>query len=385
MIEPLSTPTAAAPRPAPPQAPAAPASTSTDQVTLAGKTESLGLMPKGLAAPAPTTAVGETVDHYLTPSEILKRCQDLAKKYPDRVELVMRDYKTSGYDGKNQDLQGPAPLYYLRLGPKTDDRDKKVGVFEFASPHAREWINPMIMMELAEQLAGNYDPKSTDPKVMADTQLLQKLDIFIAPETNPDGTNFSMNDDPDWRKNLAPDANGDKGVDVNRNYPLWWEPNNDTSAETYPGPKPLSEPEARSTADVVEEHPNIRFVCDWHSYSEEVRRPWGVSDQDLPVYETLHQRMVDAIAKNRGSEYKATISTVANGTSDDYFYHHNKVFSMLVEDGKAFHPDVSEGLKVKEDCVPAAREILTYAAEYEQKNGLASAHPPAVLPDPPAT
>src|SRR5271155_2268529 len=71
------------------------------------------------AAAGPAAAVGVSgglktgfVDSYLTPSNVLTRARALAAKYPDLVELVVRPYQTHGYDGTNEDLRGPAPLYY---------------------------------------------------------------------------------------------------------------------------------------------------------------------------------------------------------------------------------------------------------------------------------
>lgn len=319
------------------------------------------------------------VKGYVTPAQVYARCQQLARRYPDLVDLVERPYQSPGYDGKDAALRGPAPLYYLRLGPKMPDRDQKVGVFQFASPHAREWMNPMIMLELAEQLLANYDPNSQDPAVLKNTRLLQQLDVFLAPMTNPDGTNFSMSDEPMWRKTRVATEGEHRGVDVNRNYPAGWR-EGDPSKETYPGKAPLSEPETRHIVGVVDDHPNIRFVCDWHSYAEEIRRPWGVSEQDLPLYEQLHARMQQAIKSNRGRDYGICVSEVVSGSSDDYFYHDRKLYSMLVETGRAFQPKQPEALKVMEECVGAARELLGFAQEHQRQHGLALAHPPPEIP-----
>lgn len=316
---------------------------------------------------------------YMSPAQVYAKCQELAQRYPDLVDLVERDYKTSGYDGKEETLRGPASLYHLRLGPKDATRDQKVGVFQFAAPHAREWMNPMIMLELAEQLLANYDPKSQDPEVIKNTQLLQKLDVFLAPMTNPDGTNFSMSDEKMWRKTRVATVDDQRGVDVNRNYPTGWS-QGEPSSLTYGGSAPLSEPETRNIVGVVDDHPNIRFVCDWHSYSEEIRRPWGVSEQDLPLYEKLHTRMHDAIKSSRGRDYGVCVSEVVNGSSDDYFYHDRKLYSMLVETGRAFQPKETEALKVMQECVGAARELLVFAQEHQEKEGLGLAHPPDEIP-----
>ena len=319
------------------------------------------------------------VEDYLSPQQIRERCQSLVQRYPQLVELVERDYATSGYDGQNVETRGAAPLYHLRLGPKDAARDQKLGVFQFAAPHAREWVNPMIMLELAEQLLANYDPQSNDPGVKVLTQMMQQLDIHLAPMTNPDGTNFSIYDEKMWRKTRVPAPEGQVGVDINRNFPVNWQPG-DPESITYPGPAPASEPETRSLIEVVDRHPNIRFVCDWHSYAEEIRQPWGVSEKDQKVYEQLHSRMSEAIAGVRGRKYDNVVSEVVDGSSDDYFYHDRKTFSTIVETGRAFQPKPAEARKVMQEGVAGARELLRYAMEFQSESGLAQASPPTTIP-----
>lgn len=319
------------------------------------------------------------VQDYLTPHEIYQRCQSLAQRYPHLVEVVERDYRTHGYDGERPDLRGEAPLYHLRLGPRDANRDHKLGVFQFAAPHAREWVNPMIMVELAEQLAANYDPQSSDPGVQALTGMMQQLDIHLAPMTNPDGTNYSMFDEKMWRKTRVPAPEGQFGVDINRNFPVNWQPG-DPGSLTYPGASPSSEVETRSLIEVVDRYPNIRFVCDWHSYAEEIRRPWGVSQADQGIYEQMHSRMGEAMAGVRGRNYDEVVSEVVEGTSDDYFYHERKTFSTIVETGRAFQPTRAEALKVMQEGVAGARELLRYAQDFQAQNGLAQASPPATIP-----
>lgn len=310
------------------------------------------------------------VKEYIDPQATLKMAQDLAAKYPDLVEVVISDARSHGYDGKNAQIKGPAPLYYMRLGPKGSDRDKKVGVFHHASPHAREHVNPMTMMELANQLCANYDPQSTDPAVIANTRLMDKLDIFIAPQPNPDGANFSFYDDKGWRKNRSPFDGTDTGVDINRNYPYKWTAPDGPDYQTYPGKSPASEPETRALMAVVDQHPNIRFVMDWHSAAEEVRRPLGVSKTDDPVYNEFHGRVKDAIASSRGRQYRTVVSNVVEGASDDYWYNQRGIFSTVIETARSFQPAQTEALAVMTECARGAREALEYAADFADQYGL---------------
>lgn len=307
------------------------------------------------------------VTGYMSPGEVHEWAQGLARRYPDLVELVERPYQTDGYNGKREDLRGPAPLYYLRIGPKNDpDRDHKMGVLNFAAPHAREWCQPIGMVELTEQLLQNYDPMSTDPAIIKNTALVQNLDLYVIPVTNPDGTNFSMFDQKMWRKSRSVEEGGAFGVDINRNYPYRWEPGFPRD-EVYPGPGPLSEPETRHVVELVDQHPNIRFVCDWHSHAEEIRRPFGVSEQDRPFYDAMHGRMAEAIESVRGRQYETVVSNVVNGASDDYFYHQKGLFSTIVEDAREFQPPVKEALMVSREIAAGARELMHVALEYSQR------------------
>lgn len=315
------------------------------------------------------------VKSYVDPSATLEQCKALVAKYPDLVELVELPIKSYGYDGKRKDLRGAAPFYYLRLGPKTPDREQKLGVFQHAAPHAREHINPMTMLELAEQLCANYDPNSDEPAVLANTRLMDELDIFIAPQTNPDGTNFSFYDDKGWRKNRAPFDGVDTGVDINRNYPYKWKGSKTGNYQTYPGKGPASEPETQAIISVVDRHPNIRFVVDWHSYSEDIRRPLGVSQRDNAIYDEFHNRMKSAIASSRGREYDTIVSQVVEGSSDDYWYHERGLFSTVVETGRSFQPSVDEAVKVAQEASRGAREVLEFASDYSRRFGLEKAQP----------
>ena len=62
----------------------------------------------------------------------------------------------------------------------------KVGVFLYCQQHAREWATPLTCLETAEQLLRNY---AIDKRTR---ELVDDLDIFILPSSNPDGSHYSM-------------------------------------------------------------------------------------------------------------------------------------------------------------------------------------------------
>ena len=61
-----------------------------------------------------------------------------------------------------------------------------MGVFLYCQQHAREWATPLTCLETAEQLLRNY---AIDKRTR---KLVDGLDIFILPSSNPDGAHYSM-------------------------------------------------------------------------------------------------------------------------------------------------------------------------------------------------
>lgn len=322
-------------------------------------------VPGPLAEPIARSFQSGFVKGYLTPAQIRERCQKLQKEFPDLVEIIDTGIKTHGYDGKNKEIQGPSELFYMRIGPQTENRDEKVGIFQYAAPHARERVNPMTMMELTEQLVRNYDPESTDPKVQENTKLMDDLDIFVAINTNPDGHNYAIYDDPMWRKNRAPVGDGQVGVDINRNHPFEWEKSDDYDSQVYSGTGPASEAETQALLQVTQNHKNIMFNVDWHSYGEEIRRPLGVSEGDDKFYDEMHGRVQKAMQQVAGNKYDVVVSQVTKGTSDDHFYQAENIYSTVMETGKAFIPEESEAVVVMKESVEGAREFLRVASEFD--------------------
>ncbi|HWK28628.1 MAG TPA: M14 family zinc carboxypeptidase [Solirubrobacter sp.] len=187
-----------------------------------------------------------------------------------------------------------APAHY-RLGPFTQKmirigkhRDgSKTGVYLFCQQHAREWVTPITCIETAERLLRNY---GTDPLT---TELVDNLDIFILPSANPDGgglsilntqggsgglsnkrTNMANHCSPTSATFAPTSANvlSQRGVDINRNFPSgngaagYSGSSTSCNGETNRGPEPLSEPEAKNDAWIVDTFPNIKFSNNIHTY-----------------------------------------------------------------------------------------------------------------------
>ena len=170
--------------------------------------------------------------------------------------------------------RGPFQQHLYRIGTHRDGT--KPGVFLFCQQHAREWATGLTCVQTAHELVENY---ATDPWTK---ELLDNVEIFLSPNSNPDGAHYSMYDSSVQRKTLpnycpangasAPDSRNQWGVDMNRNsgeYSLfdgYFGASTTCTSETFAGPGEYSEPETRNEKWVTDHFPNIKFANNIHSY-----------------------------------------------------------------------------------------------------------------------
>jgi carboxypeptidase T len=280
----------------------------------------------------------------------------------------------------------------------------RVGVYFLGGVHAREWGSPDILINFIERIEQAYVTATglafggttftaADIKKIVDT-----LDILIFPQANPDGRQYSMTVDCDWRKNRRPASAGTPqciGVDLNRNFDFLWDfpkhysPEATVATSTEPcndfyfGTSSFSEPETKNARWIVDQFAGTRFFIDLHSYGQQVLYRWGndedqsdnpamnfmnpdydgdrgVDDSykeyipagDLSTSTSLGKVLQSAIKAVRGTDYNVGPSYnlyPSSGTSDDYFYSRHftdaskpKIISFTVEWGKQFYPPYAE-------------------------------------------
>ena len=92
--------------------------------------------------------------------------------------------------------RGQFQQHLYRIGSVRDG--SKVGVFLFCQQHAREWATSLTCQQTAHELVENY---ATDPQTK---QLLDNVEVFISPNSNPDGAHYSMYDFNSQRQYAAP-------------------------------------------------------------------------------------------------------------------------------------------------------------------------------------
>jgi hypothetical protein len=255
------------------------------------------------------------------------------------------------------------------------------GVLLLGGVHARELMNPEAIVELAADLLTSYAndthitywvPGSGAPGATwtagAIALMLESLDIWMVPCSNPDGHDYVLSTDNLWRKNRKPepgscsDGTQPVGVDLNRNCAIVWgviPPGGETSCDpcdyqVYCGPAAFSEPESANIEQFLSEYP-IDTFADVHSYEQLVLYPWGhapaqttdpaenfttlqtgtckpipdssyreyIDPADLLKFQSIGNQIASDVANVRGSVYivEPSISLYpATGTNPDYAY-----------------------------------------------------------------
>lgn len=171
--------------------------------------------------------------------------------------------------------RGPFQEQVIRIGKHRDG--SKVGVFIYCEQHAREWVTPLVCIETAARLLYNY---AIDPTTK---ELVDNLDIFILPVSNPDGSLYSFYNYNMQRKNMTnycspattsgmPWQRNSWGVDLNRNSTVgsyfdgYSGASSSCTSSTYAGPAEASEPEIQNEMWVVDTFENIKFAMNVHTY-----------------------------------------------------------------------------------------------------------------------
>lgn len=311
------------------------------------------------------------VTGYMDGVEVASRISSIAAAFPSLCSVITLPFTTSGYDGALPGAAGPATVRALRITDNPGIRSRP-GFLLIGGTHAREWMNPLIALEFAEQLLHNVDPASIDPEVIATTRLVTEGDIIIVPVMNPDGLTFSIHDDAGWRKNRRPNAGSPAcpGVDNNRNYEVYFGGAGSSASactETFRGGSAFSEIEGKNIRWLLEEFPNILVGVDAHSSGEMILRPGPaggsfisslpVSPEDDAIYTGLETTLRNAISSVNGNIYSVGSTSNHAGTSDEYMFFAHRVFGFNTECGTSFQPPWAAALPIINEVVTGLRAL----------------------------
>jgi len=140
-----------------------------------------------------------------------------------------------------------------------------------------------------------------------------------------------------WDGATIPIAPPLEGLDLNRNWPAEWAPENEQSGA---GPYPTSEPEVRALVDAIVARPNITSYVGYHTFSGVHLRPWsGHPDDDFPVPDLrAFQLMGNEATRLTGypavsiyHDFKYHPKLVIKGGDVDWVYDHVGAFAWVTE------------------------------------------------------
>jgi len=230
---------------------------------------------------------------------------------PQQIVVPREDY---GYDEMMADLEAlqqrypflevqfigtsvlGRPIPAVRLGTGTKE------IHYNGSIHANEWITSVILMKFIEVYARAFQEGRNIGTFHIPTLFAQNS-LWIVPMVNPDGVELVQEgitpDNPYFEQVLS--INGGsrdfrfwkaniRGVDLNDQFPANWEREvarrgvRAPAPRDYPGPSPLSEPEARALADFTRNH-DFRLVIAFHTQGEVIY--WGYNNLEPPESERI--------------------------------------------------------------------------------------------------
>jgi len=317
---------------------------------------------------------------YHSYSEVYDELKALEKAHPDKAQVVSLAKTHEGRD-----------LWAIKISSGANgDSAKKPGVVFTGAHHAREWASMEAPLYLARYLLDNYEK---DPAMK---QRVDGAEIWIVPLVNPDGYEYTRNEDSFWRKNrrpieqtacdLEPKSEGyladaaarnqgtvaaepsnikGWGVDLNRNYYdgnpdhfHLYRPKGDTpcstwddfsatsdrpSSDTYRGPQGASENEIQGLLNLELGHKNIKGIIDHHGYGRMILYPWGHTEEAAPNADE-YRKIGNGMSKMMSIPYRVMQSSdlyPASGSSEDAA-NANDILSFTIEMGDSFQPSGKE-------------------------------------------
>jgi carboxypeptidase T len=277
------------------------------------------------------------ISSYMTPDEVVQKLQDLEKQYSHLAKVFEVGRTTKG-----------RPLLGIEITSDGDNDSKPVILFN-AMHHARELMTTEIVMHMAKTLLEGFGNEADI------TRWLGKFRIVIVPQVNPDGNDLVHTGGRKmWRKNAFVQRNNIIGVDLNRNYPAFWNYCNGSSgssgSDTYRGPTSGSEPETKGMMALVEKLKPVADIS-YHSYSELIIYPYGcrsVANPSAELFRSIGNEMRLHLEDDDGQKNTYQVGTApgllyeADGTDLDWQWQEHGVLAYTIEansSGLGFQPN----------------------------------------------
>ena len=310
---------------------------------------------------------------FLTLEEMLDELDKMRELYPHLISIKEPIANIKTHDGND--------IWWVRVSDHPDAAEtNEPEILYTALHHAREPASLSQMIFFMWHILENYESD------VAIKEMIDHSALCFIPCVNPDGYLYNESKHPQggglWRKNRCLNHDGTYGVDLNRNYAFEWAFDDvgsspSTTAETYRGNEPFSEPETRSVKHFIREH-NFKITLNYHAFGNYLIYPWAYQDEQ-PADSALYRNVAENLTKENNFKFGTshqTLEYVTNGSSDDWMYGGATVPSNILaftpEVGTDFWPMSSE---IEEICkntlhqnIRAARFLHGYIDVQELSN-----------------
>ncbi|CAN5509300.1 M14 family metallopeptidase [soil metagenome] len=231
----------------------------------------------------------------------------------------------------------------LTQGARGQRDGSRPAVLYSSVQHAREWIASEVNRRLMNWYIDRWRANDTEIK-----GLLKDTELWFVLVANPDGYQYTFDEDRLWRKNLR-DNNGDgqittgDGIDLNRNFPNHFKYDEEgsssiLSSETYRGTGPVSEPETQALKGLLDRI-GFEFQVNYHSNGQWLlyAEGWqiGTPTADDPIYFALSGNLDEPAIEDFHPGLSSDVLYVTNGETTDYAH--------AVTGALAWTPELSEG------------------------------------------
>jgi g-D-glutamyl-meso-diaminopimelate peptidase len=186
------------------------------------------------------------------------------------------------------------PLYEIEMG-----RGNRTIHFN-ASFHANEWITTPVLMRLLNEFIVSL-VRGNPIRGIFTLPLYNRNRLSIVPMVNPDGVDLVLHGPPEEMKEELLEMNKGsldfsgwkaniRGVDLNNQYPAYWEIEKkrkepkSPAPRDYPGDEPLTEPEVMAMAELAQRKQFARLLA-FHTQGREFY--WGYENLEPPESEVL--------------------------------------------------------------------------------------------------
>uniref|UniRef100_A0A1B0DRJ9 Peptidase M14 domain-containing protein n=1 Tax=Phlebotomus papatasi TaxID=29031 RepID=A0A1B0DRJ9_PHLPP len=181
-----------------------------------------------------------TVDftHFWPVDEVNAYIDEVAEANPDQVQVITARYSRE-----------VRPINAVKIS--SDQFANRPVVFIEAGIRPRDWAGHMVAIRVMHEFFSHYYNY---------LDVLEEIDIIIMPVSNPDGYEFSRNEDRGWTKNRQLNVGSDcVGVSVYHNFAPGFYVTPDPCEGHFSGPSAMSEQESRAVNHILEQFNVIAF------------------------------------------------------------------------------------------------------------------------------